>query len=152
MCWLFLTFTLCGYHKRKISFKPVIAAVRSVKLNSSANKGCKHIPSETIGLSSCFYLALLQLFFATDTSSARGRTDMFVQGCMQETEPMLHQYTGQDCHSHTTGTYSHRPEGDGASTDFPGTALWASLSVERPQGQKNDFVTQHRFHSICLVI
>lgn len=42
---------------------------------------------------------------------------------VQEAEPTLHQYTGQDYHSHTTGTYSHRQERDGASTNFPGTAL-----------------------------
>lgn len=47
---LFLTWTVFGSNKRKISLKPVIAAVRSAKLNSSADGGCKHIPSETIGL------------------------------------------------------------------------------------------------------
>lgn len=123
--WIFLTFTVCAYNKRKISLKPAIAAVRSVKLNSSAIGGCKHIPLETIWLSSYFYLLLLQPFFKTDTSSETERTDIFVQGCMQESEPMMHWYAGQDRYSHTTGTYSHRPE---RNSNFPGTGLKANLS------------------------
>lgn len=54
---------------------------------------------------------------------------MFVQGWMQETDPKLHQYVGQDYHSHTTGTHSHRPERDWVSTDFPGIALKTSLNI-----------------------
>lgn len=58
---------------------------------------------------------------------------MFVQGCMQENEPRLHRYMGQDHHSHTTGTFSHRPERDKALTNFPRIALMASLNIETIQ-------------------
>lgn len=63
-------------------------------------------PLRRSGSRLAFYLLLSQPFFATDTSSETGRTDMFVQGCMQETEPRLHRYVGQHYHSHTTGAYS----------------------------------------------
>lgn len=53
---LFLTRTVSRYNKIKTSLKPSIAAVRSAKLNSFATGGCKHIPSETIWLSSYLYL------------------------------------------------------------------------------------------------
>lgn len=55
---------------------------------------------------------------------------------MQETEPALNGYMGQDYHSHTTGTYAHRPERDEASPYFPGAALKASQNVERPEPKR----------------
>lgn len=49
--WLFLTYSVCGYNG-KIRFKPGIAPVRSVKLNSPDTSSCKHIPFEAIWFSS----------------------------------------------------------------------------------------------------
>lgn len=142
--WLFLTFSVCGCNERKITLKLAIAAVRSIKLNSSAFRGCKHIPLEAIWLSSYFYLLPLKSFFITDASSETERNDMFVQGCMLENEPMLRLnksritiLTPQARKKHVPGTASkagHNKRDDKSSwkrqtktNNFvPGSVFWMS--------------------------
>jgi len=128
MVGLFLTFSFSGRNKKKAKFK-ACSRGREVQLVCQRRPWTYSIGDDHLAL----VLILPPISLPQILKDGKGLI-MFVLDCMLDTEPMLHAYMSQDDHSHTTGTYSHRPERDGASMNFPRTSLKACRSVERSWG------------------